>query len=37
MLQITVIDINEKTAKTTTKTWLAKVAAIFIHTITYVI
>ena len=31
MFQITVIDIKEATAKTTTKTWLAKVAAIFIH------
>ena len=31
MFQITVIDINKATAKTTTKTWLAKVAAIFIH------
>ena len=25
------MDINEATAKTTTKTWLAKVATIFIH------
>ena len=31
MFQIIVIDINEATAKTTTKTWLAKLAAIFIH------
>ena len=31
MFHITVIDINEATAKTTTKTWLAKVAAISIH------
>ena len=31
MFQITVIDIKEATAKTTTKTWLAKVAVIFIH------
>ena len=31
MFQITIIDINKSTAKTTTKTWLAKVAAIFIH------
>ena len=31
MFQITAIDINEATAKTTTKMWLAKVAAIFIH------
>ena len=31
MFQITVIDINKATAKTATKTWLAKVAAIFIH------
>ena len=31
MFQITVIDINKVTAKTTTKTWLAKVSAIFIH------
>ena len=33
MFQITIIDINKATAKTTTKTWLAKVAAIFIHRI----
>ena len=33
MLQIIVIDINEATVKTATKTWLAKVAAIFIHRI----
>ena len=31
MFQITVIDINEATGKTTTTTWLAKVTAIFIH------
>ena len=31
MFQIAVIDITESTAKTTTKTWLAKVVAIFIH------
>ena len=31
MFQITVIDIKKSTAKTTTKTWLAKVAAVFIH------
>ena len=31
MFQITVIDIDEATAKTTTKTWLAKVTTIFIH------
>ena len=31
MFQVTVIDINEVAAKTTTKTWLAKVAAIYIH------
>ena len=31
MFQITVTDINEAIAKATTKTWLAKVAAIFIH------
>ena len=31
MFQITIIDINKVTAKRTTKTWLAKVAAILIH------
>ena len=31
MFQITIIDINEATAKTTSKRWLAKVAVIFIH------
>ena len=37
MFQITVVDFNEATAKTTTKTWLAEVAAIVIHrtTLTY--
>ena len=31
MFQTKVTDINETTAKTATKTWLAKVTAIFIH------
>ena len=31
VFQITVIEINEATAKPATKTWLAKVAAIFIY------
>ena len=31
MFQITVIDINEATTKTTIKMWLTKAAAIFIH------
>ena len=31
MFQITVNDIDEATTKTATKTWLAKVTAIFIH------
>ena len=31
MFRITVIEIDEATAKTATKTWLAKVAVVFIH------
>ena len=31
MFQVTVIDINDVAAKTTAKTWLAKIVAINIH------